>query len=736
MGLVAIRANKTANINGEDIEVQAGETLLDAALRQGVDFPNSCRVGGCASCKCRVTSGQVRELTETAYLLSAEEIADGTVLACQSVPKTDVTIEVDNAVEGTRGVVVGQTKLTHDITRLEVLTEHAHGYRAGQFAQVTLDGLEHASRSYSFACPPRRDGHVEFFIRHVPGGTFSSAVQETDLVGRGVNLRPADGQFYLRDGEGPLLFVAGGSGLAPVLAILEEAAARGVERPVVLLFGAREQRDLYALDRIHRVADRWRGSFTFVPVLSQVPEGDGWDGARGMVTDLIPALADANTQAYLCGPPAMVDAGVERLSELGVGPRSIFFDRFTTRADATASAGAATVAKAETDRQAGFLDYAKFFGFHAVGLAVAASFIAGGLNIVAGLIGVIAAYVLGDLLLGDDAELPAYGRPAILTVQLWLALPLLLFISFVSVWTVCPTDVLGFGELVTRLTGYDVLAARAATSFGQHFAGFIATGLMIGMVGTIPAHELTHRTWDRISMFIGRGLLAFSFDTIFAIEHVYGHHRYVCTTEDPATAPRGRNVYWHILVSTLEGNISAWKIERDRLAKRGHHVLSTRNAFLRGHLVSVGLVGLAGLMGGWTAAGYFLVCALWGKATLEIVNYMEHYGLVRDPATPVQPRHSWNTNRRMSSWTMFNLTRHSHHHAQGEVPYHELQAYPDAPMMVSGYLSTMLLTLIPPLWYALMDRKLADWDRNFATDHERILARQADERAFSEPVHS
>lgn len=737
MGLVTIGASKTANINGEAVEVRPGETLLDAALRQGVDFPNSCRVGGCASCKCRVTSGQVRELTESAYLLSAKEIAEGTVLACQSVPKTDVTIEVDNEVETTRGVVVRQTKLTHDITRLEVLTEHAHAFRAGQFAQVGLEGLEGVTRSYSFACPPRRDGHVEFFIRHVPGGRFSGAVQNTDLVGKAVSLRPAEGQFYLRDGDGPLLFVAGGSGLAPVLSILEEASARGVDRPVVLLFGARQRRDLYALERIHQVADRWPGSFTFVPVLSDAPDGDSWDGARGMVTDLIPAVADARTQAYLCGPPAMVDAGVDRLTELGVGPRSIFFDRFTTRADAVAATDAVeTNAANETDRQAGFFDYAKFFGFHAVGFAMAVAMIAGGLNIVAGLFGVIAAYVLGDLLLGEDTDLPAYGHPKIPTVQLWLALPLLLFIAFVSVWTVCPTDVFGFGEFVTRLTGYDVLAARAATSFGQHFAGFIATGLMIGMVGTIPAHELTHRTWDPISMFIGRGLLAFSFDTIFAIEHVYGHHRYVCTTEDPATAPRGRNVYAHVLISTLEGNISAWKIERSRLAKRGHHVLSPRNAMIRGHLVSVALVVLAGLMGGWVAAGYFLACALWGKATLEIVNYMEHYGLVRDPSTPVQPRHSWNTNRRMSSWTMFNLTRHSHHHAQGEVPYHELRAYPEAPMMISGYLSTMLITLVPPLWYALMDRKLADWDRNYATDRERVLARRAQDRAFGEPVHS
>jgi alkane 1-monooxygenase len=145
--------------------------------------------------------------------------------------------------------------------------------------------------------------------------------------------------------------------------------------------------------------------------------------------------------------------------------------------------------------------------------------------------------------------------------------------------------------------------------------------------------------------------------------------------------------------------------------------------------MSLSLVVLAFALGGWVAAGYFLLCALLGKALLEIVNYMEHYGMVRNPNTPVQPRHSWNTNRRISSWALFNLTRHSHHHAQGEVPFHELRPYPDAPMMVSGYLTTLLLTLIPPVWNRLMIPKLIAWDREFATEEERALAAVANERS-------
>jgi alkane 1-monooxygenase len=134
-------------------------------------------------------------------------------------------------------------------------------------------------------------------------------------------------------------------------------------------------------------------------------------------------------------------------------------------------------------------------------------------------------------------------------------------------------------------------------------------------------------------------------------------------------------------------------------------------------------------MGGVGAALFFCACGLWGKALLEIVNYMEHYGIVRDPAQPVQPRHSWNTNKRVSSWAMFNLTRHSHHHAQGEVPYQDLKPYPNAPMMIGGYLTTISVALCPPLWHKRMKPKVLAWDRDYANAAEKMLAAQASARA-------
>lgn len=373
--------------------------------------------------------------------------------------------------------------------------------------------------------------------------------------------------------------------------------------------------------------------------------------------------------------------------------------------------------------------YLKYFFFHVIGLMSLAALLAGGDWVTIGLAVVLGIYLIGDAICGDDVATPRFRHPVILTVQLWMALPLLSLIVFAAVWSVSAGDALGFGALVQQLTGYDALAARAATHWGHHVSGVVLTGLMIGIIGTIPAHELTHRTWDKVSMLIGRWLLAFSFDTIFSVEHVYGHHRYVSTKDDPATAPRGRNVYAHVLISTVRGNLSAWHIEARRLKRAGHAAWSPFNAVIRGHLMSLLLVALAWLVGGWTAAGYFVACALWGKALLEIVNYMEHYGMVRDPSTPVQPRHSWNTNSRISSWTMFNLTRHSHHHAQGEVPYQDLRPFPDAPMMVGGYLTTIVVAMVPPLWHHLMTPKVLAWDRDYATERERQLAREANQRS-------
>lgn len=369
--------------------------------------------------------------------------------------------------------------------------------------------------------------------------------------------------------------------------------------------------------------------------------------------------------------------------------------------------------------------YIKHSLFHLLGLQAALFIIVGGEYMVIGLLYSIIFLVFGDLLGGDDNKTPVYSYPKLLTYQLWLALPLLLFIVFSVTWQFSNSDSFGFGAWVELTTGIQVLENRGNASAIQALSGILLTGFYIGLIGTITAHELVHRTNDKISLVIGRWLLAFSFDSSFSIEHVYGHHKYVSTSADPATAPRGRNVYQHIVISTIKGNLSAWHIEKHRLAKKQLPFWSLNNRLLSGYLMSIIAMLAILTIGGSTALLVVIAAGLWGKCLLEIVNYMEHYGLVRELGTPVQPRHSWNSNKRISSWAMFNLTRHSHHHAKGALPFHKLTPMANAPKMISGYLGTILITLIPPLWKKLMAPRLAHWDRHFASEQEKEIIRSS-----------
>jgi alkane 1-monooxygenase len=369
--------------------------------------------------------------------------------------------------------------------------------------------------------------------------------------------------------------------------------------------------------------------------------------------------------------------------------------------------------------------YLKFSSFHLMGLLTVIIISLGGWYIILGFAFFVVVYVGGDLLLGDDISESEYKYPKLLTWQLWLAFPIICLLVFVSVWQVSSFDVLNYGETFKEFTGIDINSTKGVTSTTQYLLLAAFVGLNISILGTLTGHELTHRTWDPISMLIGRWLLAFTFDANFSIEHVYGHHRYVSTKQDPATAPRGRNVYAHMFISTVMGNISAWRLEKARLLKKRYAVFSYHNKAIRGFLMSAMIMLLVTILAGWQGTLFFTLSGVFGKFSLEIVNFMEHYGIVRDPRCPVQPHHSWNTNKRISSWSMFNLTRHSHHHAHGEVPFHQLKPYTKAPMMIGGYLTTYLVTLVPPLWNKLMLPKVLEWDQKYASKEELILANQA-----------
>jgi alkane 1-monooxygenase len=322
----------------------------------------------------------------------------------------------------------------------------------------------------------------------------------------------------------------------------------------------------------------------------------------------------------------------------------------------------------------------------------------------------------GDLVFGDDKSHPKFQKTKFLNFLLYLNLPLIYIIVIVSIWM--------SGDSTLPSWGTSLLAARDNTTL-LHLAGYVfVTGLLVGAAGTNVGHELTHRKKNRFDMFIGNWLLALTWDCAFAIEHVYGHHKYVATPEDPATAKRGQNPYLFIINSTIFSHRNAWVIENERLKKNGQNQFSFQNRMLIGYGRS-GLITLgAYLISGWAGIIMFLLIAMGGKVMLEGVNYMEHYGLIREKGAPILPKHSWNTNKRVSSFLLYNLTRHSSHHENTSLEFWELKAYPDSPLMPGGYLSCVYLILFAPwIYHRIMAPKLQNWDSNFANDHERALAK-------------
>jgi toluene methyl-monooxygenase electron transfer component len=326
--------------------VKKGENLLKAALEQGVPWPHDCRVGSCGTCRCTLVEGKIKPLSDFSYVLNGEELKSGMILACQTALKTDVVIDVKLDEEAHQaevrsycGKLIKTRKLTHDILELTLKCDAdvPHNYMAGQYAELATPGVKRA-RSYSYAKAPEDElpGEYTFFVRLVPGGEHTEWLFGEDRTGCDVQVMGPFGSFYMREGEGPMLCVAGGSGLAPIKALLEHAANQQVRRDVLFLFGARTQKDLYCIEELEAVRARWNkdSKFSFVPVLSHEDEGSDWSGPRGFVTDYLrreyidKGVNVSNYQGYLCGPPPMIDAAIPVMNQAGISNDRIFFDKF------------------------------------------------------------------------------------------------------------------------------------------------------------------------------------------------------------------------------------------------------------------------------------------------------------------------------------------------------------------------------------------------------------------------
>lgn len=335
--------NATIMPLGKTISVKGGtsENLLKVALENGIQWPYNCRVGSCGSCKCKLLSGKIKPLNDFSYVLDGKKLDQGYILACQTMLRSDIEVEVDVPTDGAavaktrqvEGRISRVSKLTHDI--LDVGVE-LHGefsdYLPGQYADVSVPGVIDKARSYSFSNSPSREkpNTVSFFIRRVPNGQLTEWLHSGDRVGSSIKLDGPHGSFYLRNPAGSLLLMAGGSGLAPIRALLQQFIEEKRKEDVTLIFGARTRQDLYCLNEIDDFARQLNGQFRFLPVLSQEDAAQGWGGATGHCPDAIAAemIGAADGQAYLCGPPAMIDAAIGRLKSLGLKDLQIFYDKF------------------------------------------------------------------------------------------------------------------------------------------------------------------------------------------------------------------------------------------------------------------------------------------------------------------------------------------------------------------------------------------------------------------------
>lgn len=327
----------------EAVVAEMGETILAAALRAGVPYPCGCRSGNCGACKSTLASGEIEMSPYSEYALSKAERDQGLVLACRAVPWSDCEIawlEADDvAMHPQRQLdceVTGVEQATHDIrrVRLAIRAGGPFDFSAGQYASVTFPGLP--PRDFSMANRPGNP-ELEFHIRLVPGGAVTPYVAEKLVPGTRARVEgPMGNAFYRPRHTGPILALAGGSGLAPIKSTVEEALATGAKQPIHLYFGVRAERDLYLVEHFRALA-AGHSNLKFVPVLS---EPDGPTAHRtGFLSEAVgrdfkPAEGGLDGfKAYLAGPPVMVETCTAVLKRLGLARQNCHADAFYTEAD-------------------------------------------------------------------------------------------------------------------------------------------------------------------------------------------------------------------------------------------------------------------------------------------------------------------------------------------------------------------------------------------------------------------
>jgi len=332
-----------AEPSGRTFDAQGDETVLAAAVRQGIGLPYGCKDGACGSCKCRLLSGKVTLGNHQTKALTAEEEAGGLILTCCAMAQSNLVLESKQVTEvGAVPIkkmparVSGLTRISDDVMllQLQLPASEAFSFRAGQYVEFILrDGVR---RSYSMANAPHHGPGIELHIRHMPGGRFTDhvfgAMQEKEIV----RIEGPFGSFFLRENsDKPIILLASGTGFAPIKALIEHMQHSGITRPTTLYWGGRRPSDLYLQSWITAQLPSLP-HLGYVPVVSDAKPEDQWNGRIGFVHRAV--LEDfpdlQNYQVYVCGAPIVVDSARRDFTALAKLPAEEFFaDSFTSEAD-------------------------------------------------------------------------------------------------------------------------------------------------------------------------------------------------------------------------------------------------------------------------------------------------------------------------------------------------------------------------------------------------------------------
>jgi NAD(P)H-flavin reductase/ferredoxin len=323
---------------GRTIECAEGEPILSAALSQGYFLRYGCKHGGCGTCKALVTDGDVED-TGSSFALTHAERSAGWILVCSSWPLSDCVIDLSamslteeeflagDQVETFETVIERLTDLTPTIrgVTLRLVSPPQMRFTAGQFVNVEVPGTD-GLRAFSMANAPSANSEIELIVRVFPGGRFGEYLKHAERGHRVKVLGPV-GSLRVRLSYRKIIMIAGGSGMAPMLSMLTDLAQKKDRRPVTVFFGARTCGELYYIDRMKALCN-FSAQAEFVPVVESA--GEAWDGERGLVTDAIARRMGSlkGYDAYLCGPPLMVEAARELVVQLGVREANVYFDAF------------------------------------------------------------------------------------------------------------------------------------------------------------------------------------------------------------------------------------------------------------------------------------------------------------------------------------------------------------------------------------------------------------------------